>query len=125
MVTQINGLAGHTVGFTFTGEVTKEDYDNLILPAVQRVTELFSSVNLLLVINTDLSNFTAGAWMKDAVLGLKNLTKFNRVALVSNSHLVRNMTQMANLVVPGDYKFFLMTEESEAMIWVSESDGKL
>lgn len=125
MVTQINGLAGSTVGFTLTGEINKEDYETIIFPAVKRITDLFSTLNLLLVINTDLSKFSPGAWMMDAALGLKNLTKFNRVALVSNSHLVRNMTSMANVVIPGEYKFFLMTEESEAKIWVSDSDGKL
>ena len=125
MVTQINGLSGSAVGFTLTGEITKEDYDNIIFPAVQRITDLFSTLNLMLVINTDLSNFTAGAWMKDAVLGIKNLTKFNRVALVSDSQIVKNATSFANMVVPGEYKNFLMTEENEAKIWVSENDGKI
>ena len=119
------GLAGNTVGFTLTGDITKQDYDTVIFPAVQQVKETGTEINLLLVINTDLSKFTMGAWMKDALLGLQNLTRFNRVAVVSDSHLVKNMTAMANMVVPGDYKYFLPTEENEAKIWVSESDGKL
>lgn len=125
MITQIAGLAGQTVGFTLTGDITKEDYDNVIFPAVQLTKEAGGDINLLLVINTDLSRFTMGAWMKDALLGLQNLTRFNRVAVVSDSHMVKNMTSMANMVVPGDYKYFLPTEENEAKVWVSEADGKL
>jgi hypothetical protein len=116
----MNGLSGYTVGFTLTGEITKDEYDNVIMPAVKEITDHSSTLNMLLVINTDLSNFTVGAWMKDALLGLKNLIKFHRVALVSDSQIVKNITSMANLVVPGEYKNFLMTEESEAKVWVSE-----
>lgn len=125
MITQIAGLAGNTAGFTLTGDITKEDYDNVVFPAVKQAKGDGKDINLLLVINTDLSNFTMGAWMKDALLGLQNLTKMNRVAVVSDSHLVKNMTAMANMVVPGDYKFFLPTEENEAKVWVSESDGRI
>ncbi len=125
MITQIAGLAGNTVGFTLTGDITKEDYDTIVFPAVQRAKEPGGDINLLLVINTDLSKFTMGAWMKDALLGLQNLTRFARVAVVSDSHMVKNMTSMANMVVPGDYKYFLPAEENEAKVWVSESDGRL
>lgn len=125
MITQITGLAGNTVGFTLTGDITKEAYDTIIFPAVERARAAGGSINLMLVINTDLSNFTIGAWMKDALLGLQNLTRFGRVAVVSDSHMVKNMTSMANMVVPGDYKYFLPAEENEAKVWVSESDGKL
>lgn len=125
MITQIAGLAGNTVGFTLTGDIIKEDYDNIIFPAVKKAKEAGGDINLLLVINTDLSRFTMGAWMKDALLGLQNLTRFNRVAVVSDSHMVKNMTSMANMVVPGEYKYFMHTEENEAKVWISESDGKL
>ncbi|MBS1686722.1 MAG: STAS/SEC14 domain-containing protein [Bacteroidetes bacterium] len=125
MVTQIAGLAGNTVGFTFTGDITKEQYDTIIMPAIEQARGSGEHINMLLVINTDLSNFTAGAWTKDALVSLKNLTRFNKVAVVSDSHLVKNVTAMANVIVPGDYKYFLPTEESEAKVWVSESDGRI
>ncbi|MBS1618399.1 MAG: STAS/SEC14 domain-containing protein [Bacteroidetes bacterium] len=125
MVTQIAGLAGNTVGFTLTGNITKEHYDTIIIPAIEQANGNGPHINLLLVINTDLSNFTMGAWMKDALVGLQNLTRFNKVAVVSDSHLVRNMTSMANMIVPGEYKYFLPTEENEAKVWVSESDGRI
>ncbi len=119
MVTQITGLSKGTVGFRLSGEITKEDYDRIILPAVKKTTDSSSQLNMIMVIETDLSKFTAGAWMKDALLGLKNLTKWHRVALVSDSNVVRGITSTANVIVPGDYKTFAMGEEAAAKAWVS------
>ena len=126
MVTQINGLIGSTVGFKFTGEITKDDYDNLILPTLKKATDLYSKINLLMVIDTDLSNFTAAAWLKDAIAGLKNLLNMHRVAVVADSMFVQTITPMASKVVPGEYKAFKLKDEGTAVSWVSgaSEDGK-
>jgi len=120
MITQISTLSGNTVGFNLVGEITKEDYDNVIFPAVKKVTEKSDELNMMLVISTDLSNFTPGAWIKDAALGLKNLTKFHHVALVSDSLIVRSITSIANKLIPGEYKSFTLKDIDSAKAWVTE-----
>jgi hypothetical protein len=119
MVTQISGLPQDSVGFKLTGHITKEDYDNVMLPAVKKVADTSPAINMMMLIDTDLSNFTVGAWMKDALLGIKNLTKFHRVALVADSNLVRSITAVANAIVPGEYRTFAMVEEAAAIAWIS------
>ena len=117
----MNILAGNSLGFNLTGEITKEDYDTVILPAVKDLTDQSPShLNLMLVVDTDLSNFTAGAWMKDAVLGLKNLTKFHRVAIVSDSAVVKNVTPFADKMLPGEYRAFPMKDLDSAKTWMTE-----
>ena len=122
MVTQLEGLGGKSVGFRFLGEISKEDYDNTILPALKSKTDTFSTINLMMVIETELSNFTAAAWLQDAIMGLKNMLKMHRVAIVSDSMLVKTVTPMADKIIPGEYKVFKLKDQVEATNWVTSDE---
>jgi hypothetical protein len=122
MITQITSLGADTAAFNLTGNITKEDYDNIVFPAIKKITDSYPSLNMMLVINTDLGNFTAGAWMKDAMVGLNNLTKFKRVALVSDSAVVRGITATADKIVPGEYKTFAAKDLDSAKSWISGTE---
>lgn len=76
------------VAFRAMGEVTKEDYENTVIPAVEALISSINEINFLLVLDTDIENFTLGAWMQDAMLGIKNLGKWNRAAIVTDSEKI-------------------------------------
>lgn len=119
MVETLN-LPENTAGFRVTGEVTQDDYKSVIVPQVSLLVEKQGKINFLLLLDTDVSNFTAGAWMQDAMLGLKHLTKWNRAAIVSDSEGVIKFTDAFSLAAPGEFKGFRKTEFEKAVAWVSE-----
>lgn len=106
--------------FKATGEVTKEDYQNIVIPEVERVISEIGYINFLLYLDTDLDNFTAGAWVQDAMLGLKNIAKWNRAAIVTDSDTIIAFTNGFSFVVPGEFKGFKKNQYDEAITWVSE-----
>lgn len=122
MIQQINGLAGDVAAFRVSGEVTKEDYDSIILPTVENITSKFNHLNFLLVLNTDLKNYTWGAWMDDALVTLKNLAKFKRVALVTDSEMVKKVTSFGAHFIPGEYRTYKLAEEASAVNWVGAAE---
>jgi hypothetical protein len=71
MITIIPEAPENVAAFNATGEVTKEDFENLVFPRVKAKIEQFGELNYLMYLDTDLDNFTAGAWLEDALLGLK------------------------------------------------------
>ena len=119
MIQQINGLGDHVAAFRVTGAVTKEDYERVVLPVVNNVHAKHDHFNFLLVINTELKNYTIGAWIEDFLLSLKNITKFNRMALVSESEFVEKLTHLVDKLAPGEYKSFPLKEEQIAISWVN------
>ena len=60
----------------------------------------------MLVIETDLSKFTAGAWFQDAMLGVKTLTKWNREAIVYDYEIVQDFTEIFSKIMIGEFKGF-------------------
>jgi hypothetical protein len=67
MITIIPEAPENVAAFNATGEVTKEDFENLVFPRVKAKIEQFGELNYLMYLDTDLDNFTAGAWLEDAL----------------------------------------------------------
>lgn len=118
MITQLTGLPEHIVGFRATGSVTKEDYDTVVLPAVQSLVNKYDELNYIMIIDTPLDHFSAGAWVKDALLGLKHLTKWNRSAILTDSTRLNEFTDFASKLIPGEFRGFLTTELDAAVAWI-------
>jgi hypothetical protein len=121
MVQQINGLPDNVAGFKATGIVTKEDFDQVIFPVVQKVVKKFKRLNFLMVMDTEMKNFTLGAWLADALVGLKHLSSWNRLAFVSDEESVKTIAPIMDKILPGKYKAFSKSAEADAINWVSEN----
>lgn len=119
MITQIQNLPSNMVGFTASGEVTEDDFTNDVMPKVKELVSKTDKLNYMLVLDTSVKNFTAGAWFRDAVMGLKHLTKWNRAAIVSDLQAVKTVTDIFSVLMPGEFKVFPHKEQQQAIDWVS------
>ena len=119
MITQINDLPTNMVGFRASGEVTKEDFEP-VLKQVEELVERTDKLNYLLVLDTSPKDFMAGAWLQDGLLGIKNLTKWNRAAIVSDSEEVIQFTDVFSKLMPGEFRGFHKNELQTAIDWTSE-----
>lgn len=120
MIEQIQNLPTNIVGFKASGEVTAEDFTNDVLPIVEMLVAKTGKLNYLFVLHTSLKNFTFGAWVKDTMIGMKNITKWNRAAIVSDVDAIRSFTNIFSVIMPGDFKGFKHEEMQDAIDWVSE-----
>ena len=122
MISELKNTPNTMVGFRANHDVTKEDFDKIVLPSVAELVQRTGKLNYLLIIDTPLTNFTIGAWLKDAMLGLNNINKWNRAAIVIDSETVKTFTDFFSKVVPGEFKGFTHAELENAIAWVSEED---
>ena len=90
------------------------------MPKVKSLIDKTDQLNYLLVLETSLNNFTMGAWMEDAMMGIKHLTKWNRAAIVSDAESIRNFTNFFSYFIPGEFKGFEHKDLQQAIEWVSE-----
>ena len=119
MITQLKNIPNTMVGFKASDEVTRDDFDKIVLPAVAELVQRTDELNYMLVLDTPIKNFTLGAWIKDALLGLNNLNKWNRAAIVSDSDNIIAFTNMFSKVMPGEFKGFTPGQLDEAVEWTS------
>lgn len=122
MLTEIIGLPDHIFGVRATGEVTSDDLKNVLLPGLKRTADRFGEIRYLLVLETDVKNFTAGAWVQDAKAGLANFTKWKKIAVVSSEKGVEWFTDIFTVLTPGSSKGFKPNELEEAKVWLATED---
>lgn len=119
MIEQIKNLPDNMVGFRASGEVTKDDFD-IVHTKVEQLVDKTGKLNYMLFLDTPPSEFTVGAWWEDALLGIKNITKWNRAAIISDSEVVDKFTAVFSKVMPGEFKVFQKNDLERAIDWTSE-----
>jgi hypothetical protein len=119
MIRQLKEAPSNVAAFEATGEVTKDDFTNIVFPAVEKAVKKHDELNYLLLLNTELKNFTLSAWMQDALLGLKNIAKWRRVAIVTNSANIRQFTNVFSVLIPGEFRGFPKDNLQSAIEWVA------
>ena len=120
MIEKLKDVPNTIAAFRAVGEITKEDFTNLVIPEVEALVQRTDKLNYLLLLDTELKEFSAGAWLQDALLSIKNITKWNRAAIVSDSEGVIQFTNAFSVVMPGEFKGFRKNELQLAIDWVAE-----
>ena len=120
MIELIDDLPDHVVGLTATGQVSGEDYQDVLIPAVERKLEKFAQIDLLYHLDADFKRFTTTALWDDAKVGLHHLNRFKRVAVVSDVGWINNMAKGIGLVAPAEIRVFPSAELAAARTWISD-----
>jgi hypothetical protein len=118
MIEIIKGLPDNVCGFIAIGKISGKDYDLVVYPEVKRIAHQSKKINYLLIIETSLEKYTSGAWIKDALLGLKYFTRWNKIAIVSEHNSIKKFTNFFGNFIPGQAKGFLSSEVTSAKNWV-------
>lgn len=118
MLQIMKDVAASVVGVRALGQVTKEDYQQSLLPALEKAAES-GEINLLMIFETDLGNFTYGAWMQDAKMSLKHFAKWNKIAIVSDQKIVEKVAPVFSFLSPAESKGFPVSDIELAKIWVA------
>lgn len=113
----------HVVGVRALGIVTEEDYKTALVPALEKAAKEVGELNFLMIFETDLGNFSYGAWMQDAKVSLKLFGKWNRIAIVSDQTIVEKLAHIFNFISPAAAKGFPTSDIELATTWVAANEG--
>ncbi|HKK14495.1 MAG TPA: STAS/SEC14 domain-containing protein, partial [Gammaproteobacteria bacterium] len=89
MLEPIPDLPEGVLGFTAKGTVTADDYESTMIPAVEAAIARAGKIRFLYHLGEDFSGFEAGAMWDDARLGLKHLSAWERIAVVTDVDWIR------------------------------------
>lgn len=124
MLEKINDLPEHVFGVRAKGEVTGEDLKTVLFPGLEELSHKFNKIHYLLVLDTDVKNFTTSAWIQDMLAGIKHLSEWKKIGIVTDQKGVRKFTDMFSVVAPGEARGFRHNQLEQAIAWVSAEDGQ-
>lgn len=121
MLTLMTDLSGASLGFSATGEVTAEDYEQILIPIVQDRLDGYGKARLLMHFGEDFEGYSLGAAWDDAKFGLMHIGDFEKLAVVSDAGWIRRAVKVIAPFVRYPVHVFHDTELEAAKQWITEA----
>lgn len=118
-VTVIEGLPDDVVGIDADGVIEARDYDEVIVPLIEAKLAAHDRIKLLYRVGRGFERYTAGAIWSDTRVGIKHLTRFARVAVVSDVPWIRHAVRLFAPMIPAEVHVFADAELAAARAWIS------
>jgi hypothetical protein len=115
----IPGLPDNVVGFIAKGEVHRHDYEATSDPIVEEALARNDKIRVLYVLGADFTGFSAGAEWEDTEFGMKHLTRFEMIAVVTDQKWIRHAVNLFGYLMPGKVRVFSVADEAAASEWLT------
>lgn len=119
MIEQLSGFPDNVLAFVCSGRVTKKDYDAVLVPAVLAALRTHDKLRLYYETAADFSGIETGAAWEDFKVGMEHLTRWERVALVSDVEWIRQMVRLWGFLMPATMRLFALADAAQARQWIA------
>jgi hypothetical protein len=118
MIEIMKSFPDNVIALCCEGQVTKQDYDGILVPAVLDALKKHDKIRLLYKTSADFSGYDPGAIWEDLKVGLENPTRWERVAVVTDVGWIVQMMRLFSFLVPCPTKLFPSSEAAQANAWI-------
>jgi hypothetical protein len=119
MIERVPGLPDNVVGFVAKGRVTKKDYDEALTPVVEQAVKRHAKIRCYYELGTEFTGMDAGAFWEDFKVGVGHLTRWEKVAVVTDVDWIRHAVSVFRFLMPGEVKLFPTDKAAEARSWIA------
>jgi hypothetical protein len=111
------------LGFEAVDDVEKEDYENVLLPAVDAAMAEHKKVRIVYVLGPEFDDYEGGAVWEDLKLGMRHPASFERIAVVTDAKWAGPAIKIFSVLWPGQARAFPLAELEPAKRWAAEDTG--
>jgi hypothetical protein len=120
MLQPIAGLPDGVIGFEAAGKIEASDYTDVLMPAIGRLLEQGRDIRIVLVFE-HFDGMSASAAWQDLKVGVEHLTRWKRIALVTDLDWMITVASLFGWMTPGDFKRFPLADRARAIAWAAGS----
>ena len=125
MIKEIADLPEGTLGFQFTGQITGDDYDKVLTPAIEKAIEQHERIKIMIQFGPEFEGYSLEAAWDDTKMGLRNWNGFERIAVITEVSWLRMSVRAMSLLMPCPVQLFDLDQRDEARRWLAESLGAI
>ncbi len=119
MISLVTHVPENVIAFRATGTVSAADFKDILIPAVAQHVKEHEELNYVLLIDTELTDFTIGSWIQNLTLGIEQLKHWRKAAIICDLKSVKVFTDIIFKVMPGEFKVFEHSHYQQALAWAS------
>lgn len=118
MIELLENLPENVIGIVARERITSEDYDRVVIPAVEAALAKFPKVRCYYEIDSPFGGMEAGAAWRDLSLGVRHWSAWERVALVTDVQWIAGAMNALGFFLPGDMRVFPTSQAQAARDWI-------
>ncbi len=120
MLEMIPGYADDIVAVEAVGTVEAADYGQVLDPAIAAALRDHEKVRVLFVLGDRYEGYSAAAMLEDAKLGSHDLSRWERIAVVTDHTVLRDAIRMFGWLMPCEVRTYGVGQRADATAWISD-----
>ena len=117
MIELLEGFPANVIAAKGKGEVTGADYDEILIPAVEKTLKEHDKIRCYYELGKDFTGFDAAAVWEDTKIGFEHLSRWERVAVVTDVQWISWTMHAFRFMFP--IRVFSTSQETEARAWIT------
>jgi hypothetical protein len=118
MIKMLEGFPESVIALSAHGRVTRKDYENVLIPHINLALSSHDKVRLYYELDGDFAGLEAGAAWEDFKIGLEHLSRWERIAVVTDIGWIRLAVGTFRFLMPGRIRIFDAGQASQARRWI-------
>jgi SpoIIAA-like len=114
----LEGFPDPIVAVLAEGQVTRQDYEEVLIPRVKQALAKHAKVRLYYELGSAFNGIDAGAAWEDFKIGLEHVTRWERIAVVTDVQWLRLTLGAFRFMMPGKLSVFPTSQTIEARAWI-------
>ncbi len=123
MIELLKDFPANVIGFICKERVTSEDYSRVLVPAVERALGQQKKIRLYYQIDPSFEAIDPGAMWEDFKVGVGHLSRWERIAVVTDVDWIRHTVRMFGYLMPASVQVFPLSATEAAREWVVAEDA--
>ncbi len=120
MIKIINDLPKNVLGVSAEGKITGTDYETVLIPALEEKLKANKKIRMIYQLGSEFTGFDLSAMLDDAKIGIKHLSAWDRIALVSDHETINSFAKFFGHLMACELRIFKNVEFEMAKKWISE-----
>ena len=114
MLEKISAVPDSVLGFRASGELTGDDYQPVLVPAVEAALRSRDKLRLLYLLGDDVTGFSAGAAWQDPKVGMEHVSRWEKIVVITDKEWLRHFVSIFGYLIPGEIRAFPAAQEGDA-----------
>ncbi|HTS78855.1 MAG TPA: STAS/SEC14 domain-containing protein [Bryobacteraceae bacterium] len=119
MLETVDSFPDNVVALVAKGQVTRHDYEQVLIPKVEAALKRHAKIRLYYELGTQFSGIDPGAAWEDLKVGVEHLTRWERMAIVTDVDWIRHVVNAFRFMMPGNLRVFPTAETAAARVWIA------
>jgi hypothetical protein len=118
MIEVLKNFPNNVVAIFCEGQVTREDYEGVFVPAILKALKRHDKIRLLYQISANFTGYDPGAIWEDMKIGVEHPTRWERAAVVTDVDWIVQTMRIFSFLMPCPTKVFPPSELAQAHAWI-------